>query len=96
MSHLQTPFNESNVSRQRRAVSRESSRKRSDFNSDEEIDEVKVITKEVVLRRPLQTYPPKVRKAPPSRYKHGLACAPCPGGFRVRHGFQVRIVNVTS
>lgn len=94
MSHLQTPLNEGNGSRQSRAISCQSSSKRSELNSDEEMSEVEEITKEVVLRRPLPTYPPSVRKAPALRYKQGLACAPRPGGFRVRHGFQVRGVNV--
>lgn len=93
MSHLQTPFTEGNGSRQSRAMSYQFSGKRSEFNSDGETSEVEVITKEVVLRRPLPTYPPKVRKAPPSRHQQGLARAPRPGGFRVRHGFQVRGVT---
>ena len=95
MLQLPTPLNEDNGLRESlRAMSYQSSSRGSEFNSDEETSEIEVITKEVVLRRPLPTYPPKVRKAPPSRHKQGIARAPRPGGFRVRHGFQVRGENV--
>lgn len=57
-----------------------------ELNSDEEVNGQGEITKEVVLRRPLHTYPSSVSKSP---YKQGLAHVPRPGGFRVRHGFQV-------
>lgn len=90
MSLTQTTFKDSSSMGQSRSISCHSSIKESEFNSDEETTEVKEITKEFVLRQPLPTYPPRVPKAAPARrYKHGLAYVPCPGSFRVRHGFQV-------
>ena len=74
------------ISPQNRSISCQSFSKESGQNSDEEISEVKEITKEFVLRQPLPTYPQLVPKETAMR---GLAYAPCPGRFRVRHGFQV-------
>lgn len=85
----QTTFKDSSSVGQSRSISCQSFSKESEFNSDEEMSEVKELTKEFVLRQPLPTYPPRAPKASAGRYKHGLAYAPCPGRFRVRHGFQV-------
>lgn len=63
---------------------------KSGLNYNEEIDEMKDAEnkQEIVMRRPLATYPSKVNRTT-GRLKQSRKHASRPGGFRVRQGFQV-------
>lgn len=65
--------------------------KKNELNSDEEISDMEdnVVTQETVLRRPLPTYPPRVNRVT-AEVRRKQTLGPRLGGFRVKHGIQVR------
>ena len=80
------------------SIGRHSSTKKSGVNYDEDTDDVKDVeaSQKNLLKRSLASFPVRANRTT-GRLKQPLTHAPRTGGFRVKHGFQVRkIYSVLS